>query len=59
MSENTSPDAPAKAKFRLRDIIPICWRFLSRPTALFSAGALLVGGIGIGIVGWGGFNWSL
>ena len=59
MNDNTSNGAPAKAKFRLRDIFSITWRFLTHPTGLFSAGALLVAGIAIGIVGWGGFNWSL
>lgn len=63
MSEQSSPGADgggsAKAKFRFRDIFINSWRFLTRPTALFSAGALIAGGVIIGIVFWGGFNWTL
>lgn len=35
------------------------WAVLASPTSRYSVGTLLVGGIVLGIVLWGGFNWSM
>ena len=35
------------------------WNFLKHPTSHFSVGFLTVAGIIMGVVLWGGFNWSL
>ena len=35
------------------------WAAISRPSVRFSAGALVVGGIVVGVLGWGAFNWSM
>ena len=35
------------------------WRLVSRPTARYSLGTLLVAGAAIGVVFWGGFNWAM
>lgn len=35
------------------------WTFLWSPTAKFSLGTLAAGGFAIGVIFWGGFNWSL
>jgi cytochrome c-type protein NapC len=35
------------------------WNAFSRPSVRWSAGALLVAGIVIGVLGWGAFNWSM
>ena len=35
------------------------WRMLRRPSARYSIGTLLFGGFILGIVFWGGFNWSM
>jgi len=66
MNEQNSPQpsgsddqSPPKAKFKLRDVIGVTWRFLRHPTTLFSAGALIVAGFIGGVAFWGGFNWSL
>lgn len=36
-----------------------CWATVMRPSRRFSLGTLLAGGIAIGVVLWGGFNWAL
>ena len=35
------------------------WRWFWRPSARYSLGALMIGGIVLGVVGWGGFNWAM
>ncbi len=35
------------------------WRFFWSPTSRFSLGTLMISGIVLGIVGWGGFHWSM
>ncbi|GAB6054478.1 cytochrome c-type protein NapC [Magnetospira thiophila] len=35
------------------------WKFLTRPSGTLSAGLLLLVGLILGVVFWGGFNWSL
>ena len=35
------------------------WRFVARPHASFSFGAIALAGIFAGIILWGGFNWSM
>ncbi len=35
------------------------WQALARPSARYAAGFLLLVGIVVGVLGWGGFNWSL
>ena len=35
------------------------WRFVVTPSAHFSLGAILLYGIGLGIVFWGGFHWAI
>lgn len=36
-----------------------CWTVLWQPTAKYSLGTLAIGGFALGIIFWGGFNWSL
>ena len=52
-------EQPAEARFRFRDIVVLVYRFLKKPTSLFSAGTLLSAGFVVGIAFWGGFHWSL
>ncbi len=41
------------------NVIARLWRFVSRPSSVFSLGALVVvGGVG-GVLFWGGFNWAM
>ncbi|MCC7017135.1 MAG: NapC/NirT family cytochrome c [Rhodospirillales bacterium] len=35
------------------------WATLRKPSARYSLGGLLVAGIALGVIGWGGFNWAL
>jgi cytochrome c-type protein NapC len=35
------------------------WRLISKPSAHFSLGAILLYGFGLGIVFWGGFHWAI
>ena len=35
------------------------WQILRKPSARYSLGALLAGGFALGILFWGGFNWSM
>jgi len=35
------------------------WRAFTRPSVSYSAGALLFGGIFLGVIFWGGFNWAM
>ena len=35
------------------------WSALRRPSARYSLGGLLIAGIALGVIGWGGFNWAL
>ena len=55
MSDQMDQQKPMK----VRDVVCKVLGFLTKPTALFSAGTLLGVGIVMGVVGWGGFNWSL
>lgn len=55
----TEQETPEQAKFKLRDVFSLVFGFLKKPTALFSAGALLAGGFMVGIMFWGSFNWTL
>jgi cytochrome c-type protein NapC len=56
MTEQTDSGAGlAPIKDRLRRL----WRFVSSPSATVSLGALVVLGGLLGIVFWGGFNWSM
>ena len=42
-----------------RGFIARCWAFIARPSARFSLGILVAGGIVVGVLGWGGFNWAM
>ena len=35
------------------------WNFIAKPSMRYSLGLLVAIGIGLGVVGWGGFNWSM
>ncbi len=61
MSEqrNSGDDTEATPRLTIRGLIARFWRFLKNPTALVSVGALLGVGFSLGVVFWGGFNWSL
>jgi cytochrome c-type protein NapC len=52
----THPPADVNDK---QGLIKRIWRALWRPTARYSLGALLIIGFVVGILFWGGFNWSL
>ena len=56
MADPTSGEAPegTPREGRLRRL----WRSLSSPSKV-ALGTLLAGGIGLGVVLWGGFNWSM
>jgi cytochrome c-type protein NapC len=40
-------------------VVRAVWKFLTKPTQLYSVWVLCLVGIVMGVVGWGGFNWSL
>lgn len=42
-----------------RGVLGRLWHGLTRPSASYAAGTLLVIGIVVGILFWGGFNWSM
>lgn len=42
-----------------KGVIARIWAFVSRPSARFSLGALVVVGGIAGVLGWGAFNWSM
>ena len=42
-----------------KGLIRRTWSALSRPSVRYSLGTLLVGGIVVGVLGWGAFNWSM
>jgi cytochrome c-type protein NapC len=46
-----------EATFKAR--ISRLWHFLWRPSARFSLATLLIAGVIVGILFWGGFNWAL
>jgi cytochrome c-type protein NapC len=43
----------------VKDLILKYWRVISRPSRHFSLGVLTVGGFGMGIIFWGGFNTTM
>ena len=40
-------------------VIAQLWRWLTKPTARYALGTLLVVGFGGGVLFWGGFNWAM
>ena len=53
MSEPSIAPAPDKG------FLAKTWAFISRPSARFSLGGLMVLGGVLGVLFWGGFNWAL
>ena len=52
MNDGTDSNPP-------RNFLVRIWRYFWSPTARFSAGTLLAGGLIAGVVFWGGFHWSM
>ncbi|MBF0563348.1 MAG: NapC/NirT family cytochrome c [Alphaproteobacteria bacterium] len=44
---------------RSPNILVRLWRLLASPSAYYSFGAILLYGLGLGIVLWGGFHWAI
>ena len=42
-----------------KGLIRRTWSAVSRPSVRYSLGTLFVGGIVVGVLGWGAFNWSM
>jgi cytochrome c-type protein NapC len=53
--ENQSPSFVDKMKALAKKY----WTILWKPTAKYSLGTLAIGGFALGIVFWGGFNWTM
>ncbi len=59
--ESKAPDGNVSGQTQGKrpGILRRAWRVLRRPSTSWSTGALLGGGIVLGILFWGGFNWTL